>query len=60
MVSLARGAASPFKMRGFAERRANQLTIGKKFLSREAASAAREFKGSRFFNWTHSLLPNLF
>src|SRR5579859_4105882 len=41
MVSLARGAASPFKMLLFTRRRANQLTIGKKFLSREAASAAQ-------------------
>jgi len=42
MVSLARGAASSFKMRGFAERRASQLTMARKFTGREAASAARK------------------
>jgi hypothetical protein len=42
MVSLARGAASYFEMRVFAGGRADQLSIGKKFASREAASAARE------------------
>ena len=37
-VSLARGAASPFEMLVFAQRRANQLTNREK--GREAASAA--------------------
>jgi hypothetical protein len=37
MVSLARGAASPFKMRIFAERRVDQLTMKRKFTGREAA-----------------------
>jgi hypothetical protein len=39
MVSLARGAASPLKMLFFTRRRANQLTMARKFTGREAASA---------------------
>jgi hypothetical protein len=46
MVSLARGAASYFEMLVFAERRADQLTIGKKFANREVASATQEFKAA--------------
>jgi len=40
MVSLARGAASPFEMRGFGQRRANQLTIQEKELSAEKLNSA--------------------
>jgi hypothetical protein len=46
MVSLARGAASPFKMRIVAERRVDQLTMKRKFTGREAASATWEFGSS--------------
>src|SRR5690349_4629400 len=46
MVSLARGAASYFKMLFFTLRRANQLTMARKFTGREAASAAQEVTGS--------------
>jgi hypothetical protein len=46
MVSLARGAASYFKMLFFRRRRANQLTMARKFTGREAASAVQEVTGS--------------
>jgi hypothetical protein len=39
-VSLARGAASVFEMHIFGQRRAVQLTMARKPLGREAASAA--------------------
>jgi hypothetical protein len=39
-VSLARGAASPFEMRVIPQRRADQLTMHKKIMGREAAASA--------------------
>jgi len=45
MVSLARGAASSFEMLLFVQRRAGQLTMARKIFGREAASAARNFRG---------------
>jgi hypothetical protein len=39
-VSLARGAASPFEMRIFQRRRADQLTMPKKIMGREPAASA--------------------
>jgi hypothetical protein len=45
-ISLARGAASPFEMRIFQRRRADQLTMPKKIIGREpAASAALKIRG---------------
>ena len=50
MVSLARGAASYFKMLFFTLRRANQLTMARKFTGREAASA-RNFWAAALFEF---------
>jgi hypothetical protein len=58
MVSLARGAASYFKMLFFRRRRANQLTMARKFTGREAASAAQEVSGSNSGSLIFSELMN--
>jgi hypothetical protein len=39
-ISFARGAASPFEMRIFQRRRADQLTMPKKIMGREPAASA--------------------
>jgi hypothetical protein len=57
MVSLARGAASPLKMLFFTRRRANQLTMARKFTGREAASA-RNFWAAALLEFTLGRVNN--
>jgi hypothetical protein len=57
-ISLARGAASPFEMRILQRRRADQLTMLKKIMGREAAEN-RDEEQLRNFGWLCTKTPNL-